>query len=188
MASNSWVASLHPFFEEHFIPHVGGRLQNLTDSRDVKHILLLLCRQRFTELEFAGAHCRVMHAGEMEMINSVRMQFWSQKHCKWRRKQLFDACYSHGFTLNPSCRRIQHVPPAGWRKLYHSTLQDLIWSDGCMWRHQRAPTQCVHRTFHVYRNKSVGRGTGLGFVLPCTAVSFPAVACEKRTPKYSLFL
>ncbi|XP_037528030.1 uncharacterized protein LOC119405253 [Rhipicephalus sanguineus] len=76
LPSNSWVAQLHPFIDESGLLRVGGRLENLRDSWDVKHPFLLPSQHRFTELVFADAHRRVMHGGVTATVHNVRERFW----------------------------------------------------------------------------------------------------------------
>ncbi|XP_040077028.1 uncharacterized protein LOC120849009 [Ixodes scapularis] len=62
---NVRLAEYHPFFDENKILRVGGRLQRLTESLDVKHPVLLPNDHNFVKLIVMHAHCKVMH-GEQQ--------------------------------------------------------------------------------------------------------------------------
>ncbi|XP_042143858.1 uncharacterized protein LOC121834182 [Ixodes scapularis] len=61
---NVRLAEYHPLFGENKILRVGGRLQRLTESLDVKHPVLLPNDHDFVKLIVMHAHCKVMH-GEL---------------------------------------------------------------------------------------------------------------------------
>lgn len=61
MEVNERLAEYHPFFDKNQILRIGGRLQRLTESLDVKHPVRLPNDHNFVKLIVMHAHCKVMH-------------------------------------------------------------------------------------------------------------------------------
>lgn len=72
----SKLTSLNPFIDDAGILRVGGRLQLLQGSEDMKHPILLPHKSSLTELLIREAHDRTLHGGPQLMVNYLRTKYW----------------------------------------------------------------------------------------------------------------
>lgn len=72
----SSIVSLAPFIDPNRLLRVGGRLQQLIETIEVKDPLLLPPDHRFTELLVSDCHRRTLHGGLQDTLTQVRERFW----------------------------------------------------------------------------------------------------------------
>lgn len=76
LPSSSGIRRLLPFIGPQGTMRVGGRLQELNASQDLKHPYLLPPKHRFTHLLVLDAHNRLLHGGIQDTLTEVRERFW----------------------------------------------------------------------------------------------------------------
>lgn len=72
----SKLLSLNPFLDDEGILRVGGRLSQSNFSFDVKHPILLSSKHHLTKLLFRHEHLRLFHAGQQQLLYSIRQRYW----------------------------------------------------------------------------------------------------------------
>ncbi|XP_030750245.1 uncharacterized protein LOC115878029 [Sitophilus oryzae] len=73
---HSKLLSLNPFLDDEGILRVGGRLSQSNFSFDVKHPILLSSKHHLTKLLFRHEHLRLFHAGQQQLLYSIRQRYW----------------------------------------------------------------------------------------------------------------
>lgn len=76
ITSKSHILGLNPFLDDQGILRVGGRLQLSKFDYNKKHPILLSAKHTFTKLLFMHEHTRLMHAGPLLLLSSIREHFW----------------------------------------------------------------------------------------------------------------
>ncbi|EEC01139.1 hypothetical protein IscW_ISCW001295, partial [Ixodes scapularis] len=69
---SSKLKDFRPFIDDIRVLRVGGRLQQVSVSDDLKHPIILLNAHRFTELLTCRAHQRVLHGGVEKTLTELR--------------------------------------------------------------------------------------------------------------------
>ncbi|KAM7280956.1 uncharacterized protein ISCGN_005921 [Ixodes scapularis] len=72
----SSLAEMSPFLDKDIIIRVGGRLQMLPASDNVKHPIILPSEHYLTTLVVLNAHCKVLHGGARDTLAQLRERFW----------------------------------------------------------------------------------------------------------------
>lgn len=73
----SSLLSLNPFLDEQGVLRVGGRLDLASQCPyEKRHPILLHPKHRFSRLLFEYEHCRLLHCGPQQLLNSIRQRFW----------------------------------------------------------------------------------------------------------------
>lgn len=73
---NSKLSTLNPFLDEYQIIRVGGRLSNSNFSFDKKHPIVIPHDHFVTEMIIKCEHERLLHAGPLATLASVRNSYW----------------------------------------------------------------------------------------------------------------
>lgn len=76
LSSKSKITNLHPFIDNHDIIRVGGRISLAYYSYDKSHPILLPKSHYVVELLFKYEHERLSHAGQQQLLYSVRETYW----------------------------------------------------------------------------------------------------------------
>lgn len=76
LPSNSSVRRLLQFIGPQGLLRIGGHLQKLNASQELKHPRLLLPKHKFTELLVLDTHIRLLHGGIQDTLYEVRERFW----------------------------------------------------------------------------------------------------------------
>lgn len=76
LPSKNRLLSLTPFFDNHKIMRVGGRLNNSFYDYSIKHPILLCSKHHLTKILFSLHHKRLHHAGPQLLLSNVRHAYW----------------------------------------------------------------------------------------------------------------
>lgn len=89
------LLGLNPFLDSQGILRVGGRLQLSKFDYSKKHPVLLSSKHTLTKLIFKYEHIRLMHAGPLLLLSSIREHYWPLSGRNLARKIVHDCvrCY-----------------------------------------------------------------------------------------------
>jgi len=76
LKSNSKILQLHPFLDDSGVLRVGGRLRHSPWTFERRHPIILPDGMRFTRLLFEREHLRLLHAGQLLLLTSIREKYW----------------------------------------------------------------------------------------------------------------
>lgn len=74
--SSSKLLSLNPFLDENGLLRVGGRLRNSNISYTKKFPIVLPSNHKLTEMLINYEHIKLLHAGPLAVLASIRTEFW----------------------------------------------------------------------------------------------------------------
>ncbi|XP_064488324.1 uncharacterized protein LOC135400416 [Ornithodoros turicata] len=167
--SASSILTLQPFLEKKGLLRVGGRLQALDASEELKHPMILPCNDRFTELLVEAAHIRLLHGGVQLTLIELRSRFWILKGRRTVRRVL-NACLP--------CRRRrlrpETAPPAPLpRDRITETMPfDVVGIDFCGPLYSRASQNTDRKVYIVVFSCAVTRAIHLELTIDMTAQTF----------------
>lgn len=70
------LANLNVFIDNRGLIRVGGRLQNANLPYSQKHGVVLPPTHHYTEILIRAEHARLLHAGQLSVLNSLRSHYW----------------------------------------------------------------------------------------------------------------
>ncbi|XP_064462651.1 uncharacterized protein LOC135373366 [Ornithodoros turicata] len=167
--SASSILTLQPFLDKKGLLRVGGRLQALDASEELKHPMILPCNDRFTELLVEAAHIRLLHGGVQLTLIELRSRFWILKGRRTVRRVL-NACLP--------CRRRrlrpETAPPAPLpRDRITETMPfDVVGIDFCGPLYCRASQNTDRKVYIVVFSCAVTRAIHLELTIDMTAQTF----------------
>lgn len=74
--SSSKILQLHPFVDPQGILRVGSRLQASSWDYDKKHPIIMPAGHQLSQRLFEREHLRLLHAGQQQLLASVRERYW----------------------------------------------------------------------------------------------------------------
>lgn len=77
IAKTSKLKSLNPFLDQNGVLRVGGRLTNSDSAYDERFPIILCRKHHLTKLIFESEHKRLLHAGPLQLLSTIRDRFWT---------------------------------------------------------------------------------------------------------------
>ncbi|KAJ2941115.1 hypothetical protein O0L34_g10350 [Tuta absoluta] len=79
LKKDSKIKSLLPYLDEDSILRVGGRLRHADIAENLKHPIILDCKNELTTLIVADAHLKTLHGGVQLMLRYLKTNYWILK-------------------------------------------------------------------------------------------------------------
>ncbi|XP_064469857.1 uncharacterized protein LOC135384591 [Ornithodoros turicata] len=126
VSRTSTLLTLQPFLHETAVLRVGGRLQQMDDSIDIRHLIFLPSKHRFSVLVILDTHERLHHAGVQDTLSELRQRYWILKGRQTVRRTLH-TCPCKYRQLSPETAPVAPLPiEKESRRLIRLMLWELI--------------------------------------------------------------